>query len=125
MLGVGVVLGEMWGCACMYMYVCMYVYKYKVMQWYRRFGTNRVDSHEVMALRRASKHYFPSFSIFKPAKREKGRNASDDSFLSMFHVYIVFGDVLIFLVYVCIFYHEAYIAFLYVYVCTGTDLKHN
>ncbi len=43
--------------------------------WYRRFGTNRVESHEVMALRRASKHYFPYFSIFKPAKLEKGRNA--------------------------------------------------
>ncbi len=60
------------------------------MQWYRRFGTNRVDSHEeVMALRRASKHYFPSFWIFKPAKREKGRNASDDSFLSMFTLFLV------------------------------------
>ncbi len=69
-----------------------------------------------MALRRASKHYFPSFSIFKPAKREKGRNASDDPYF--IDVYIVFGDVLILLVYVCIFYHEAYIAFLYVYVCT-------
>ncbi len=42
-----------------------------------------------MALRRASKHYFPSFSIFKPAKREKGRNASDDSFLSMFTLFSV------------------------------------
>ena len=57
---------------------------YKVMSWYRRFGTNRVDSHEVMALRRASKHYFSSFSFFFPAKREKGRNVSDDPFLSMF-----------------------------------------
>ncbi len=37
--------------------------------------------------------------------------------------YSVFCDVLIFLVYICIFYHEAYIAFLFVYVCT--DLKHN
>ncbi len=62
---------------------------YKVMQWNRKFGTNRVDSHEVMALRRASKHYFPSFSVFKPAKREKGRNASDDSFLSMFTLFSV------------------------------------
>ncbi len=62
---------------------------YKVMQWYRRFGTNRVDSHEVMALRRASKLYFSSFSIFMPAKREKGRNVSDDSILSMFTLFYV------------------------------------
>ena len=55
----------------------------------RRFGTNRVDSPEVMALRRASKHYFPSFSIFIPGKREKGRNVSDDSFLSMFTLFSV------------------------------------
>ena len=46
---------------------------YKVMQWYRRFGTNRVDSHEVMALRRASKHYFSSFPFFFPEKGKRVR----------------------------------------------------
>ena len=74
-----------------------------------------------MALRRASKHYFSSFSFFFFGKREKGRNVSEN--ILFMDVDIVFCDVLIIRRYVCIFYHAAYIAFVYVYVCT--DLKHN
>ena len=38
---------------------------------------------------------FPLFRFLSP-QNGKRVNASDDSFLSMFHVYIVFCDVLIF-----------------------------
>ena len=64
---------------------------------------------------------FPLFGFFFSGKRGKGRNVSDN--ILFMNVYIVFCDVLIIRRYVCIFYHAAYIAFVYVYDCT--DLKHN
>ena len=72
-----------------------------------------------MALRRASKHYFSSFSFFFFGKREKGRNVSEN--ILFMDVDIVFCDVPIIRRYVCICFRKGYIVLSYVEIDAKTS----